>query len=98
MQTREQKTEGLTLYVTLSPQDTKLLAAAIPKDVARRDAHGIVKADVLAHVVLGSICQAILGNGYRPRPLASYLRQEEPGDAPALAPGTIRVQLAEEGL
>ena len=82
------------LYITLNQQDSKLLAAAMPKDVARRDAQGIVKADVLAHVALGAICQAILGNGYRPRPLASYLRQEEPGDAPALAPGTIKVQLA----
>jgi hypothetical protein len=66
----------------------------MPKDVARRDALGIVKADVLAHVALGAICRAILGNGYRPRPLASYLRQEDPGNAPALAPGTIKVQLA----
>jgi len=94
MQTEDRKTEGLTLYVTLSTQDAKLLAAAVPKDPARRDALGIVKADELAHLALGAVCQAILGGGYRPRPLASFLRQEDPGNAPALPAGTIKVQLA----
>ena len=94
MQTEDRKTEGLTLYVTLSTQDAKLLAAAMPEGPVRRDALGIVKADTLAHVALGAICQAILGGGYRPRPLASHLRREDPGTAPALPPGVIKVQLA----
>jgi hypothetical protein len=82
------------LYITLNEQDAKLLAAAVPEGLARRDALGIVKADTLAHVALGAVCQAILGGGYRPRPVAAHLRREDPGTAPALPENTIKVQLA----
>jgi hypothetical protein len=82
------------LYITLGEQDAKLLAAAVPEGLARRDCLGIVKADTLAHVALGAICMAIIGGGYRPRPLAAEIRQEDPGKSPALPPGVIKVQLA----
>ena len=82
------------LYITLNEQDAKLLAAAVPEGLARRDCLGIVKAETLATVALSAICLAIIGKGYRPRPLAAEIRRENPGSAPALAPGVIKVQLA----
>jgi hypothetical protein len=82
------------LYITLNEQDAKLLAAAIPEGLARRDSLGILKADTLAHVALGAVCLAILGGAYRPRPLSAHLRREDPATSPALPPGVIKVQLA----
>jgi len=82
------------LYITLNEQDARLLAAAVPEGLARRDCLGIVKADTLAHVALSAICLAIIGNGYRPRPVAAEIRNEAPGNTSALPAGVIKVQLA----
>jgi hypothetical protein len=81
------------LYITLGEQDAKLLAAAMPEGALRRDALGIVKAETLAYLALSAICQSIIKGGYRPRPLTAQIRTENPGEASALPPNVIKVQL-----
>ena len=85
---------GVSLYVTLSPQDAELLRRAIPPEIPSRDALGIKEPNSLAQIALGAICRAILRQGYQPRPLAAETRLGGPGDEAALPPCVIKVQLA----
>ena len=85
---------GVRLHLTLSPQDAELLRAAVSAENPSRDALGIKETSALAQMALGAVCRSILSNGYRPRPVATILHQEEPGKLASLSANTIEVQLA----
>jgi hypothetical protein len=90
---KDGKTQGVSLYVTLSPADADLLRAAVPPGIASRDTLGIKETSTLAEMALGAVCRAILRQGYKPRPLSAETRLDGPANEAALQPGVIRVQL-----
>jgi hypothetical protein len=57
---KDGNTSGVSLYVTLSPQDAELLRAAVPADIAPRDTLGMKETSTLAQMALGAVCRAIL--------------------------------------
>jgi hypothetical protein len=85
--------KDVNLYIRLNPQDLQLIQHAIPQATAPRDPARPVHAGTIAHAALGAICRAILDGGYRPQPVAAYLRREDPQLPLSLPEGVIKVQL-----
>jgi len=85
---------GVSLYVTLSPQDAELLRAAVPADVTSRDTLGIKETTTLAQMALGAVCRAILRQGYQPHLLSAETRPAGAPDQAPLPPGVIQLQFS----
>ena len=98
MQTKEQKTEGVSLYLTLAPADADILRAAVPASLPHRDGLGIKTTDTLAQMALGAIARALLGQGYQATPLSAEMRCEGGTSGLPLPPGVIKIQFGEKGL
>ena len=98
MQTKEQTTEGVSLYLTLTPADADLLRAAVPASLPARDGLGNKQTHTLAELALGAIARALLGQGYQATPLSAEMRLEGATSGLPLPPGVIKVQFGEKGL
>jgi hypothetical protein len=98
MQAKEQKTEGVSLYLTLAPADADILRAAVPASLPHRDGLGIKTTDTLAQLALGAIARALLGQGYQAQPVSAEIRHDGEMAGLPLPPGVIRVQFGEKGL
>src|ERR1035441_4351488 len=97
MQTKEQTTEGVSLYLTLAPADADILRAAVPASLPHRDGLGIKTTDTLAQLALGAIARALLGQGYQATPLSAEIRRDGETAGLPLPPGVIKVQFGEKG-
>ena len=91
---KDDRTQGVSLYVTLAPQDAEMLRAALPAATVPRDGLGIKDTHSLAQMALGAVCRVILGQGYQPQPLAAEVRPDGATDRGPLPPGVIVGQLA----
>ena len=98
MQTKEQTTEGVSLYLTLTPADADLLRAAVPASLPLRDGFGNKQTHTLAELALGAIARALLGQGYQATPLSAEMRLEGATAGLPLPPGVIKIQFGERGL
>jgi hypothetical protein len=88
MQTKEQTTDGVALYVALTSADADLLRAAVPASLPTRDGLGIKQTNT----------RALLGQGYQATPLSAEMRCEGGTSGLPLPPGVIKVQFGEKGL
>jgi|ERR1039458_2322744 hypothetical protein len=89
---KDGNTQGVSLLLTLSPQDADLLRAAVPAAPIPRDGLGIKATSSLAQTALGAIARALLGQGYQAQPLSAEMRTDGTPDRVALPPGVVRVQ------
>ena len=98
MQTKDHETDGVSLYVTLTPADADLLRAAVPASLPMRDGLGNKQTHTLAQMALGAIARALLGQGYQATPLSAEMRCEGAIAGLPLPPGIIKIQFGERGL
>ena len=94
MQSKEQTTERVSLYLTLKPADADLLRAAVPASLPARDGLGMKQTHTLAELALGAIAR----EGYQATPLSAEMRLEGATAGLPLPPGVIKIQFGEKGL